>query len=84
MAPVKFASVAPVQVPSTGVTVRVLLVVGAVVMRSESVAVSAPPVVGMAQLERSKRTNVHLRVPTLGLTLIVVAALLSATKASSE
>jgi hypothetical protein len=73
----KFASVAPVHVLRTGATVSVRLAVGAAVIRRVSVAVSAPPVVGIAQLARLKRTNVHRREPAPGLTLSVVPALLS-------
>src|SRR2546422_698791 len=83
VAALKFAREAPVQMLSTGVTVSVRSDAGAFVIRSESVAVSAPPVVGMLQLERSKWTNVHIWAPAPGATFIVFAVLLSPACASS-
>src|SRR3979409_377741 len=68
---VKSDAPAPVQVLRTGVTVSVRFEAGAVVMRRVSVAVSAPPVVGIAQLARLKRMNVHCRVPAPGVTYSV-------------
>src|SRR4051794_29770273 len=68
-----FHVVVPLQVLEIVATSSVWLEPGAVVMRKFSVAESAPPVVGMVQLERSKRTSSHWRLLDFGLTASVVA-----------
>src|SRR4051812_27430772 len=68
-----FQGVVPLHVFEIVETSSVRLEPGAVVMCRFSVAESAPPVVGIAQLERSKRTSSHWRLPDFGLTPSVVA-----------
>src|SRR5690349_1209118 len=62
----------PLHVVSTGATSIVLVDPGAEVIRTLSVAESAPPVAGMLQLERSKRTSDHRRCELRGETERVV------------
>src|SRR5262249_50065559 len=67
-----FQVVVPFQVVRTGVTLIVRLEFAASVTRRLRVAESAPPVVGMPQLERSKRMNVQVWLLFFGLTLRTV------------
>src|SRR3954447_16100333 len=67
-----FHVVVLLQVAATGVMASTRAVLGAVVTRRDRVAVSAPPVVGIEQVERSNRTSIHLRLPLSGWTSAVV------------
>src|SRR5690349_4821977 len=67
-----FQVVEPLHVLVIVETSSVRLEPGAVVMRRFSVAESAPPVAGIAQLDRSKRTSIQVRFPVFGPTLSVV------------